>query len=247
MYSEVNSALAALFPRCCILCGQACGCRSLCAGCHADLPWILAPCSRCGGPLAAEQTGSLVEPDAGICPRCTISWTVVDRAWSALVYEYPVDRLVTWAKFQARTECASVLGELLGTHLRRLRNLGALTTPGWIVPVPLHPHRLATRGFNQALEIAQPVSRCLHIPIRTSGCARVRNTVQQTALTGTARRRNLRGAFRVSADLSGQSVAIVDDVLTTGSTVEALAEGLRKAGATGVQVWSVARTVRDSR
>lgn len=242
MHSEVNGVLAALFPRCCVLCGQASGRWNLCSGCRADLPWIQEPCSRCGAPLVEVPASA-----PGVCTRCTIAWTAVDRAWSALVYEYPVDRLVTQAKFQARTEYAGVLGESLGMHLRRLRNLGALTAPDCIVPVPLHPHRLATRGFNQALEIAYPVSRCLRIPIRTSGCARVRNTVEQTALTGAARRRNLRGAFRVTAGLSGQHVAIVDDVLTTGSTVEALAESLREAGAASVQAWSVARTVSRAR
>lgn len=242
MHSEVNGILAALFPRCCVLCGLAAGRWSLCAGCRADLPWIRTPCVRCGGPLAGTDAAPAGAAD--VCNHCAISWTAVDRAWSALVYEYPVDRLVTQAKFQARAECASVLGESLGIYLRRLRNLGILAAPDWILPVPLHPSRLATRGFNQALEIAQPVSRCLRIPIRVSGCARVRNTVEQTALTGTARRRNLRGAFRVSAGLSGQHIAIVDDVLTTGSTVEALAAALREGGAASVQVWSVARTVR---
>jgi ComF family protein len=165
----------------------------------------------------------------------------VDRCRSALIYEYPVDRLITRAKFQSRAECARALGEMLSVYLRAARIGGGLALPDALLPVPLHRDRQAQRGFNQAAEIARPVSRALHLPV-LRGCTRIVNTIEQTTLTGAARRANIRGAFRVTADLRGARIAIVDDVLTTGSTATELATRLRAAGAASVEVWAVARS-----
>jgi len=168
-----------------------------------------------------------------------------DRICTALVYEHPVDQLVTRAKFQSRVDCATTLGELLGIYLRAAHIRGCLSMPDVLVPVPLHRRRLARRGFNQAEEIARPLARVLRVPVLVRGGCRVVNTVEQTALSGAARRRNIRGAFRVGADLDGVNAAIIDDVLTTGSTVAELAATLRSAGADTIQVWAVARSLRD--
>jgi ComF family protein len=168
----------------------------------------------------------------------------IDRITSALVYEYPVDRLIMLAKFRARTDAARVLGEFLGRYLLQLRAAGDLHPADVILPVPLHRIRLAKRGFNQAREIALAVSDGLDLPLHGDVCRRIRNTREQTGLTGRARYRNTVGAFRATTNLSGQRIAVIDDVLTTGSTTDAMAFALREAGASHVQVWSVARTVK---
>ena len=158
-----------------------------------------------------------------------------------------MDRLITLAKFKARTDSARALGELLSVYLLDCEVTVSVDRPDLILPVPLHRRRHARRGFNQALEIARPVAAWLKLPLQTGLCVRDRNTVEQTGLTGRARYRNMRNAFRATCGLSGRHVAIVDDVITTGSTVQAMAHALRSAGATRIQVWSVARAgLRES-
>jgi len=166
---------------------------------------------------------------------------------SALVYEYPLDQIIAGAKFHQRLDFAAALGELLGICLCGPVGLSSAERPEVIVPVPLHRRRLAARGFNQAAEIAQPVSRRLGLPLRPDACVRVRHTIEQSSLTGRARRRNLVGAFIAGNELAGLRVAIIDDVLTTGSTVRAVAAAVLAAGAADVQVWTVARTCIPAR
>lgn len=113
--------------------------------------------------------------------------------------------------------------------------------PHYLLPVPLHPERLRERGYNQALELARPLSRILGIPIAHRLCTRRRATLAQTSLDGGERRRNLRGAFLPSLGEMPRHVAIIDDVVTTGTTVEELARTLRLAGVEVVEVWACAR------
>ncbi len=165
------------------------------------------------------------------------------RIVSALIYAYPVDRLIASAKFRQRLDFAGALGEMLGAYLCGLRGEYALTRPDLIVPVPLHRRRMAARGFNQAEEIAAPVARRLGVPLRADVLRRARDTPEQTSLTGRARRRNITGAFTAPRSLNGLHVAIIDDVWTTGTTARAVARAAQAAGAGAVQVWTVARTV----
>jgi ComF family protein len=236
MPAKVDRALALLFPRACRLCGLPAGRGNVCAGCRGDLPWIRAPCRSCGAPLPDAARG-----DA--CGECRVAAGVVDRIRTALVYEYPVDQLVSGMKFRSRADDALALGELLAVYLRAARLCGALRVPDLLAPVPLHHARLARRGFNQSAEIARPLARMLQASVLTRGCRRVFNTVEQTTLSGAARRANVRGAFRVTHDLRGATVAVVDDVLTTGSTSLEFAAVLRAAGAIAVEIWTVARSL----
>jgi len=114
--------------------------------------------------------------------------------------------------------------------------------PELIIPVPLHVKRLRERGYNQALEIARTLGRELSIPVESGSCTRVLATIPQTGLQQNERRRNIRGAFRVLHTPKAAYVAIVDDVVTTGSTVSELTRVLMKAGVKRVDVWAAART-----
>ncbi len=164
------------------------------------------------------------------------------RLLSALIYEYPVDRIIAGAKFRQRLDFAAALGGLLGDYLCGPCGLSSDDVPDVIVPVPLHRRRLAARGFNQAAELARPIAACLGLSLRVDVCARVQHTVEQTSLTGRARRCNLAGAFVARSELAGLRVAIVDDVLTTGTTAHAVAGAVMEAGARATQIWTVART-----
>jgi ComF family protein len=219
-----------------VFCDLASGPTNCCPGCRADLPWISNACDGCGVPLPAGYPGP-------VCAHCRPDSPGFDRIISALIYEYPVDRLVSIAKFKSRPDSASALGELLGHHLRDLHRAGRLCLPDLIIPVPLHRIRLARRGYNQAAEIARSVGEMLMTPVSRRDCRRIRNTTEQSRLSGRQRTRNLSGAFVASVTLRGRRIAVVDDVLTTGETASAVAAALHEVGAAEVQVWTVARAV----
>lgn len=231
--SRVDAFLACLVPRRCVLCNEPGVVNSICGGCQADLPWLGAVCPGCGVGLPSG-TGT------GPCGCCGTRLPGHGAVIAPLTYEFPVDRMVTGAKFHRQLYFARALGELLGEFLAR--EAGDRPRPDVLVPVPLHRGRLARRGYNQALEIARPVARRLGLPLSPRLVERIRGTPEQTGLTALQRRRNLRGAFRASAGCRGARVAVLDDVITTGSTVAALAGALRAAGAVSVEVWAPART-----
>ncbi len=234
MLEEVDQWLCHWLPRHCLLCGLTSGRRSICAGCRGDLPWLRLACRRCAAPLP-------VGASPGCCAQCDLVLTAVDRYRAALAYDYPIDRLISGAKFNRRPELARALGELLTLHLAA--GLPDESRPDQLIAVPLHPFRLVQRGFNQAEEIAIPIARRLAIPFDNRSCRRRRNTSAQSGLGGSARRQNVEQAFECRRCFTGQNLAIVDDVVTTGSTASALARVLRAAGAERIEVWSAARVV----
>jgi ComF family protein len=215
---RVDQVLDTLFPGRCPLCGQPAAGHGVpvCSGCLTDLPWL---------------------PPTGQCLPGLVSCGAV---LSALNYEYPVDRLIAAAKFGRQIAVARGLGELLALQMPELPE-----PPGAVVPVPLHWRREASRGFNQAEEIARALCHARRWPLRTDLCRRVRATPEQSGLGAAERRDNLRGAFALAggsgASLSGQ-VLLVDDVLTTGATVATVAELFLAAGARQLSAWTVART-----
>ena len=156
----------------------------------------------------------------------------------AFAYTAPVSTLVHWMKFEANLPAALTLGTLLAETIAE----SDLLLPDAILPVPLHRIRLRARGFNQALELARPVSRRLGRPLLSRACVRIQATRPQSSLNSQAdRRRNVAGAFRVCRPLTGlRRVAIIDDVLTTGATVQELSRTLRRAGVRQVVVWACA-------
>jgi ComF family protein len=160
-----------------------------------------------------------------------------DRSIVPFVYAYPVDHLIRGLKFMGRLSYGRVCGTLFGQFLRA----SGLELPDLLIPVPLGSRRYRSRGYNQAHEIARAISRELAVPVRADLIQRVRETSEQVGLKRKVRRRNVRGAFVVSKELNATRVAIVDDVVTTGSTVNEIARVLRRAGAEHVEVWAIAR------
>ncbi len=218
--------------RCALCAGTAPDSRELCQECDADLHRVENACARCGLGIGATAV-------AGICGRCTARPPRFHRTVAPLVYDYPVDRLLLGLKFGRRVHLARALAQAIAAKVREEVEQGLLEMPDALIPVPLHPRRLAERGFNQAEEIARFVGREISVPVVSRTCRRIRHTGMQSRLSDEERRLNVAGAFACSR--STDRPAIVDDVITTGATADALAATLTAAGADRVQVWAVAR------
>lgn len=231
VYGLCDRALARFFPPRCLLCldpGQA-PALDLCAGCQADLARDLPACTGCAKRLPRA--------DRFLCGECLVRPRTFDAAFVPYLYQQPVDWMIQRMKYAGEIAAARVFGTLLGQMVRSAHMLHVQA----LLPVPLHRVREASRGYNQAIEIARYAGRELELPVAFDVCRRTRDTASQAGLDAAARRHNLRGAFALTRPLGFERVAIVDDVLTTGSTVEELAAILKAAGANWVEVWAVAR------
>jgi len=209
----------------CALCGTESGAELLCAACAAELPALSECCPRC----------ALPSPGRAVCGSCLNHPAHFDGTLALWRYEFPCDRLVQALKYRARLALAEFFASGLASR--------PLPRVDLILPMPLHPRRLAERGFNQALEIARGLGRDLGARVEPHGAQRVKDTAPQTDLPYGERAKNVRGAFVCNLELSGKSVAVVDDVMTTGATLNELARVLKRAGAARVDNFLVARTV----
>ncbi|HBZ99351.1 MAG TPA: amidophosphoribosyltransferase, partial [Pseudomonas sp.] len=196
--------------------------------------WLDGRCTVCAVPLPSR---GLV---CGECLKRPPSYDHVEVPWR---FAFPVDALITRFKHQARWPYGRLLGERLAHHLEHAFADG-LPRPDLLLPVPLARRRLRQRGFNQAQMLADWLSRPLGIATDARVLDRVLDTLAQQQLDAATRRRNLRQAFAIAtaADVKGRHLALVDDVLTTGATAEALARLLKRAGAERVDVYCLART-----
>lgn len=210
----------------CLLCGAASSAQGICPGCWTDLPWLTgAGCASCAHPL----------PLPGLCGRCLTEPPHFDRVVAACRYEYPLDGLIQACKYGGRLTVVNALAGMMRKP--------ELPRADLIVAMPLSTQRLRERGFNQALELARSIARTTEIPLDADLCIKTRDTPPQTRLPWKERRKNIRGAFVVQRNVDGLHIAVVDDVLTTGATLNELARNLKRAGATAVTGWVVARTV----
>ncbi len=223
-----------LLPPTCLLCGATGGDgRDLCAGCAADLPRNVSPCSCCALPMSFGSSD--------LCEPCRTQPPLYDRTFAPFRYRPPLDFLIRRLKFNGRLSHARLLGDLFADALAERGG----SWPDGIIPVPLHPRRLRERGFNQALELARPAARRFQIPLLTDGLCRVRYTPPQTRLDARARQTNPLGAFALGESLSGARIALLDDVMTTSSTVGECARVLRAGGVADLEIWIVGRAGGD--
>jgi len=215
-------------PHACLLCGAPAGAAPLCSGCLADLPWHRQPqCPQCALPTPGGQ----------LCGACLRHPPAFGRTHAALAYAFPLDRMIPRLKYHGQLAVAPVLAESLAQVVEHAPR------PDRLIAMPLHAQRLRERGFNHASEIARVVARRLGLPLDADSCRRIRDTPPQMGLKHDQRRRNLRGAFACSSEVRGQRIALVDDVMTTGTSLDELAKTLRQAGAESVETWVVARTL----
>jgi len=213
-----------LMPQDCFVCGTESGAESLCAACRAALPRQPPSCPVCAIPTTAGAT----------CGRCLHAPPAFDASRAAFAYAFPVDRVVQALKYRHRLALAGFFADAL---LPLLAPQAAV-----LLPMPLHVRRLRERGFNQAVEIARPLARASGLPLEFDAVSRVLNTAPQASLPWKARSGNMRGAFRCDASFGGKTVIVVDDVMTTGATLDALARTLKLHGAARVENLVIART-----
>jgi ComF family protein len=230
-----GAALASRFarsalPQACALCADHSGDAILCAPCMNALPALPAACPSCASP----------SPAGGVCGACLVRPPRFAATIAAARYAFPLDRLVQGLKYEHRLAFAHPLGDALAAAV--LRTLPHRPMTDAIVALPLAPARQRERGFNQAMEIARIVARRTGRPI-ASGLVRTSAGRPQASLPWSERRRNVRGAFGCNVAFTGRSIALVDDVMTTGATLDAAARALLAAGASRVEAWVVARTL----
>jgi len=226
--------LRVLLPSSCALCGavqEAAVCRA-CSLAYAAAGRPRCPC--CANPAAAGDTDRR-------CGACLADPPAFDATVAACDYAAPLDGLVLGLKFSARLALAPWMAQ----RLQDAVVVSGTPLPDLLCPVPLGPRRLVERGYNQALELARPLAKGLGIPLAPRLLERVLETAAQSGVTPGERRRNVRGAFALAngqVALDGRHVGVVDDVMTSGHTLDELAGVLKRAGAARVTNFVFART-----
>ncbi|WP_418648377.1 ComF family protein [Thauera butanivorans] len=220
--------LDVLMPQDCLVCGEAARACGVCAACLAEMP--RRPPSAC--PVCA-----LPGLDGGPCGQCLRQPPAYDATLALFDYVFPVDVLVLALKYRHQLSVAT----FLATELRVLGEQIAADVD-FILPMPLHARRLAERGFNQAVELARPLAREQALPMELACVRKLRDTPPQASLSRDERLLSPAGAFRCDRALDGLHVLVVDDVMTTGATLDELARCLKAQGAARVTNLVVART-----
>lgn len=236
----IPALLDFLFPPLCHICRSFipdAGEIHICQACRDQLPLVVSPlCTRCGIPFAGAGSDH-------VCGRCQTQPPHFDCARSHLLYEGAARNLLHSFKYQYKTHLRRPLALLALEGLERFITEQA---PDAIVPVPLHRSRLKVRGFNQAVLLGNIFSARLSMPMLLDGLLRIRQTEPQIELAADQRRDNVKGAFKCArpAEIADRRILLLDDVMTTGSTLDECAKELKKAGANAVIAITVARTDR---
>jgi len=199
-----------------------------CKACNNDLPQIPEHCCTvCLRPVTIGKNNR--------CGQCIANPPYFTRTIAALRYAFPVDQMTHALKYQTNLTIAPVFAHKL------IHKIADTPRPDLLIPMPLHPTRLKERGFNQALEISRHLSKQVRIPLILQGFKRIKATKPQASLPWKERQKNMRKAFLCHLDLTGKHVAIVDDVMTTGATLNELSKIIKQKGAVEISNWVVAR------
>ncbi len=216
-----------LFPEKCALCHCITN-LGFCGKCQILLPWTHCPCEICGTALNSP----------GICGRCQSQPPNYINAMIPFRYDSPVSQCIQELKYNSQLVNAVALAKMLS--LWAIKNAGAI--PQMIIPMPLHRKKICQRGFNQASEIARFAGRMLNIPVCNDILKRIKNTATQTGLSEKMRIENMKHAFSAKPNQTVTHVALLDDVVTSGSTVNSAARALKRSGIEKISVWAIAKT-----
>ena len=217
----------------CLLCGinteQAC----LCPNCSAALPRLGQSCQRCALPITLGQ----------YCGRCLTNPPIRHRTRSLFRYTSPVNRLIADMKYHSQLQLADYLAHQLALAVQQ--QCESESKPQLLIPIPLHPKRLRQRGYNQSVELAKTLSKHLNIPLDNNALIRIKNTLPQTQLPYAKRKQNIKSAFQCRHATLPEHIVLIDDVLTTGHTADMAAKVCLKQGEKKVELWTIARSIRD--
>jgi len=227
----INFIQDVVFAQSCMNCGRPSDTpHAICSKCYPQLPENRLCCRQCALPLQTETSH--------LCGHCQKASPVFQSAFIPLRYESPIDQWI-W-KFKFRNDLVS--GRLLAELFLQKWQEAGLAIPEILVPVPLHASRLRQRGFNQSLWLARYIGTELGIPVDSRTVRRNLKTPPQHELNLQKRTTILRKAFTLNGEFEYQNVAIIDDVLTTGSTVNEISKLLRNNGCETITCWAIART-----
>src|SRR4051812_32896215 len=216
---RLTGVLRAALPQACALCAAPAGSVLVCGACSLSLPPLPPACPCCALPSPGRER----------CGRCLSYALAYDRSWAPFIYAFPVDRLIQQYKYHGALAYADWFAE------RMLSAAPAMPRADLIAAIPLARARQRERGFNQALEIARNLSRRTGIPLAPNLVRRVRDTPPQASLPWADRAGNIDGAFACASDLSGRRLLVIDDVMTTGASLQEFARTLKAAGAASVE------------
>ncbi len=204
----------------------------MCADCYQALPWVEQACDRCGHPTTLSATQ---------CQRCYQQSFAFDRVQAPLRYQWPVDYMIKQLKKQGHLFYGRWLANCLVSHIQKQ----GFMRPDHIIVMPLHPHRLRERGFNQSTEIAQPLVKQLGLSLEWKLCEKTKSTARQSQLKAADRQQNVDSAFTITRSIKNQHIVVIEDVITTGQTAHQLAKALKEKGASYVEFWCCATAVKD--
>ena len=222
-----------IYPWTCKLCGETDNVDlGVCKDCISILPWCRRACYQCGLPIHTSSNERL------LCGQCLKKPPMFDHLHAALWYQPPISQLITDYKYFQRWENA-----------RCLIGLFAMTIPvmpadARLVPMPSHARRIRERGFNAVYECLRFLNKQISVKYDQTLLKRANYTETQTGKTKPQRRKNVKNAFRVTRPIDNEKIILFDEVVTTGATVDEASKQLKKAGASNVEVWCIARTVR---
>lgn len=257
-----RQTFAHFLPHSCLLCGQSSSGERLCSGCVAQLPFLNRHphcCHQCALPLNAlastqvvhlmpNASASHISPPPLWCGECLDQPPHFTRAIIPLAYAHPVDHLIDRFKNHRDLAAGHALGDQIILALSDAEHRHGYQLPDIVIPAPMHWRNRWKRGFNQSELLARQIATEFNLRYYEA-CIQIKEHAPQKLLSREDRERNLRGCFVIGEharfELQGARVALVDDVVTTGATMRALAHELRKAGAAEVDIWAIARTPKS--
>ena len=232
LYNQFTQLKNWLFPGTCYACAKELKRESprFCTSCLESLPYLDNACHRCGEPLFYSDSA---------CGKCLSRLPTFDQCFCPFIYETPISKQIQELKFSDHPKNISGIADLF------LQELDAkqIALPEAIISVPMHVKGLRKRGFNQSLELAKITAKKLDIPLLSDHIKKIKDTERQTKQKLEQRRKNLSGCFMSIKKIEHKHVAIIDDVVTTGSTAEEISKILKKNGVDYIQVWGIAKTI----
>jgi len=226
--------LSEIIPRHCLFCLQKTqNAFDLCAACIADLSINNHCCQRCALPLE-HDSGQMIY----MCGHCLSHRYYYDQVISPFGYVDDMAYLIKKLKYHQKIHYADLLAKLFIAQVKTMHNF---QLPQIIMPIPMHQQRLKHRGYNQALELARIFSSYYQLPLNFSALIRSRYTHFQAEMSGSKRQQNVKNAFIIKKEIQYTHIALIDDVMTTGSTVNEVAKVLKQVGVKKVDIWTIAR------